>query len=134
MEPEKNTKAETKQTLTPDSRRKKKSEVVSTIIMFVAAVLIAFVLSVYVFQQYAVDGPSMQTTLYNQNRLIVVKYERTWAKITGHPYIPNIGNIIIFHENGLYSSDGTPENTLVKRVVALPGDRVVICLLYTSDA
>jgi signal peptidase I len=126
MKPEKNTKDEPKITLSLDPKTKKKSEVVSTIIMFVAAALIAFVLSVYVFQQYEVDGPSMQTTLYNQNRLIVVKYERTWARITGHPYIPNIGNIIIFHENGLYSSDGTPENTLVKRVVALPGDRVVI--------
>lgn len=126
MEPEKNTKEETKQTQAFIPKKKKKSEVVSTIIMFVIAAVIAFILSVYVFQQYEVDGPSMQTTLYNQNRLIVVKYERTWARITGHPYIPNIGNIIIFHENGLYSSDGTPESTLVKRVVALPGDRVMI--------
>jgi signal peptidase I len=124
MEPDKNNKLSTdKPTL---DKNVKKSEVISTTIMFVIAVAIAFLLSIYTFQQYEVDGPSMQTTLFNQNRLIVVKYERTWARITGHPYIPNIGNIIIFHENGLYSSDGSPENTLVKRVVALPGDRVVI--------
>ena len=125
MEPEKNTKENTSKP-TLDQKTKKKSEVISTLIMFVVAIAIAFVLAVYVFQQYEVDGPSMQTTLFNQNRLIVVKYERTWSRITGHPYIPNIGNIIIFHESGLYSSDGAPENTLVKRVVALPGDRVVI--------
>jgi len=125
MEPDKDNKENiSKPTL--NQKTKKKSEVISTLIMFVVAIAIAFVLAVYVFQQYEVDGPSMQTTLFNQNRLIVVKYERTWSRITGNPYIPNIGNIIIFHENGLYSSDGAPENTLVKRVVALPGDRVVI--------
>lgn len=117
----------------PDSSEKtvsnlktKRNEVISTVLMFLAAIVIAFLLTAYVFQQYEVDGPSMQTTLYNQNRLIVVKYQRTWARITGHAYIPNIGNIIIFNENGLYNADGVPEKTLVKRVVALPGDRVVI--------
>ncbi|HUC78623.1 MAG TPA: signal peptidase I [Candidatus Saccharimonadales bacterium] len=111
----------------PDKKPKKlKSEVLSTILMFFVAGLIAILLTTYVFQQYEVDGPSMQTTLYNQNRLIVVKYQKTWSRITGNPYIPSIGSIIIFHENGLYSADGAPENTLVKRVVALPGDRVVI--------
>jgi signal peptidase I len=125
MEPEKNNK-ETISKPALNQKTKKKSEVISTLIMFVVAIAIALVLAVYVFQQYEVDGPSMQTTLFNQNRLIVVKYERTWSRITGNPYIPNIGNIIIFHENGLYSADGSPEDTLVKRVVALPGDRVVI--------
>jgi len=125
MEPEKNNKKVTGKPVI-DQMPTKKNEIISTLVMLVVAVIIAFLLSIYTFQQYEVDGPSMQTTLFNQNRLIVVKYERTWASITGHPYIPNIGNIIIFHENGLYSNDGTPENTLVKRVVALPGDRVVI--------
>jgi len=104
----------------------RKQDVLSTILMFFIAGVIAFILTAYVFQQYEVAGPSMQTTLFNQNRLIVIKYERTWARITGNSYIPNIGNIIIFHENGLYSADGASENTLVKRVVALPGDRVLI--------
>jgi signal peptidase I len=109
-----------------DKRTKhKNSEVFSTIFMFFTAIAIAFLLTTYVFQQYEVDGPSMQTTLHNQNRLIVVKLARTWARITGHEYIPNRGDIIIFNENGLYNADGLPEKTLVKRVIGLPGDRMV---------
>lgn len=106
-------------------KKHKNSEVFSTVLMFCTAIAIAFLLTTYVFQQYQVNGPSMQTTLHNQNRLIVVKLARTWSRITGHPYIPNRGDIIIFHENGLYNSDGVPENTLVKRVIGLPGDKMV---------
>ena len=109
-----------------NSLKSRRASILSTLLMFFAAIIIALLLTSFVFQQYEVDGPSMQTTLYNQNRLIVVKYQRTWARITGHDYIPQIGNIIIFNENGLYDINGLPEKTLVKRVVALPGDRVVI--------
>ncbi|HUY53086.1 MAG TPA: signal peptidase I [Candidatus Dormibacteraeota bacterium] len=94
--------------------------------MFLLAILIAFLLTAFIFQQYQVDGPSMQTSLYNQNRLIVVKYQRTWARITGHPYVPKRGDIIIFNQGGLYNINGLPEKILVKRVVGLPGDRVVV--------
>ncbi len=109
-----------------DQIKPKRHEIFSTLLMFFLAILIAFLLTAYVFQQYQVDGPSMQTSLYNQNRLIVVKYKRTWARITGHPYIPKRGDIIIFNQNGLYNINGLPEKTLVKRVIGLPGDRVVI--------
>jgi signal peptidase I len=123
MEPENN--LDKNKNLNNQSKHRK-SEVISTVLMFCVAIAIAFLLTTYVFQQYEVDGPSMQTTLYNQNRLIVVKYMRSWSRITGHPYIPQRGNIIIFNENGLYNADGLPEKTLVKRVIGLPGDRIVI--------
>ena len=110
----------------PELPKQKKHEVISTILMFCIAIAIAFLLTAYVFQQYQVDGPSMQSTLYNQNRLIVVKYQKTWSRLTGHPYIPSRGDIIIFNENGLYNANGLPEKTLVKRVIGLPGDRIVI--------
>lgn len=98
----------------------------TTVLLFACAIVVAFILTSFVFQQYEVDGPSMETTLHNQDRLIVVKVARTWSDITGHPYIPQRGNIVIFSENGLYNSSGVAEKQLVKRVVALPGERVVI--------
>lgn len=102
------------------------SSFLTFILMLAAAILVAFLITSFVFQQYEVDGPSMQTTLHNQDRLVVVKLQRTWSDITGHPYIPSRGDIIIFSENGLYNSSGIAEKQLVKRVVALPGERVVI--------
>ncbi len=99
----------------------------STIGILLLAPLIAIFLTLFVFQSYQVDGPSMETTLQNNDRLIVWKLPRTWARITGHQYVPNRGDIIILNESGL-TSYGSPEDKrqLVKRVVALPGERVVI--------
>jgi signal peptidase I len=99
----------------------------STIGILLLAPLIAILLTAYVFQSYQVDGPSMQETLHNNDRLIVWKLPRTWAKITGHQYVPNRGDIIILNESGL-SNYGDAQDTkqLVKRVIGLPGDHVVI--------
>jgi signal peptidase I len=99
----------------------------STIAILLIAPAIAVVLTMFVFQSYQVDGPSMQNTLHNGDRLIVWKWPRTWARITGHQYVPNRGDIIIFTETGL-SNYGDTANTkqLVKRVIGLPGDHVVV--------
>ena len=92
----------------------------------VGAILVAWLLIAFCFQQYEVDGPSMQPTLQTGNRLIVLKIAKTWSDITGHPYIPDRGDIVVFQENNLYALDEINSNQLVKRVIGLPGDRVVI--------
>lgn len=98
----------------------------STVLILLLAPLIALVLTAFVFQSYEVDGPSMETTLQNQDRLIVLKVPRTWAKITGNPYIPNRGDIIVFSRNEGAQFSGPLEKQLIKRVIGLPGDRVVV--------
>jgi len=99
--------------------------IVSTIILLLLAPLLAWLLVTFVFQSYEVDGPSMQTTLQNHDRLILLKLPRTWARITHHPYLPHRGDIIIFtrtDDSGL----GESSRQLIKRVIALPGERVVV--------
>jgi signal peptidase I len=99
----------------------------STIFILLLAPAIAVLLTLFVFQSYQVDGPSMEATLQNNDRLIVWKLPRTWAKVTGHQYIPKRGDVIILNESGL-NSFGSPADSkqLVKRVIGLPGDRVVV--------
>lgn len=94
--------------------------------VLVTALVVALGLILFVFQSYQVSGPSMQQTLHDQDRLIVWKLPRTWARITHHQYVPDRGDIIIFTESGL--SQFGQENTkqLIKRVIGLPGDRVVV--------
>ncbi len=99
----------------------------STIGVLLLAPLIAILLTVFVFQSYQVDGPSMQETLHNNDRLIVWKLPRTWARITGHQYVPNRGDIIIFSQKNLSQyGDSQDSKQLVKRVIGLPGDHVVV--------
>lgn len=69
----------------------------------------------------------METTLENHDRLLVLKLPRTFAKISHRDYIPNRGDIIIFSTTAV--QDGTGDGgakQLIKRVIGLPGDRVVV--------
>jgi len=101
-------------------------DALSTFGVLAAALLIAFAFIVFIFQSYQVSGPSMEQTLQDQDRLIVWKLPRTWARITGHPYIPNRGDVVIFTETNLaqYGQENTKQ--LIKRVIGLPGDRIVV--------
>lgn len=112
--------------------------IITTVAILVLAPLIAFLLTAFIFQSYQVDGKSMETTLYNADRLIVLKLPRSWSKITHHPYIPNRGDVIIFNKNELSQFDGPGQKKqLVKRVIGLPGDRVVlkdsVLTVYNSE-
>lgn len=94
----------------------------SWIIFPVAVVLI---LHNFVFQAYHVLGTSMVPTLHETDYLIISKLGYTQALVErmlgkNKQYIPDRGEIIVFR----YPKD--PTKVFVKRVVGLPGDRVVI--------
>lgn len=115
----------------PSKQPEKKGEgwrsVLSTIFILIAAPLVALALTAFVFQSYEVDGPSMETTLQNHDRLIVLKVPRTVARVTGHDYIPNRGDIIVFVKSGLQEyGDAQSQKQLIKRVIGLPGDHLVV--------
>ena len=97
---------------------------VSVIAVLGGALMLAFVLISFVFQSYQVDGPSMQTTLENKDHLVVWKVPKTTAKLTGRKYIPNRGDVIIF--NLPHSGPAGEDEQLIKRVIALPGERVTV--------
>jgi signal peptidase I len=101
-------------------------ELSSTLVILGSAFAIALLLIAYVFQSYAVDGPSMQVTLHDKDRLIVWKVPRTWARITHHQYVPNRGDIVIFEQSGLSEFGQEDKRQLIKRVIGLPGERVVV--------
>lgn len=101
-------------------------ELVTTVAILGSAFAIALLLIAYVFQSYAVDGPSMQVTLHDKDRLIVWKLPRTWARITHHQYVPQRGDVIIFEQSGLAEFGQQDSRQLIKRVIGLPGDRVMV--------
>lgn len=101
-------------------------DAVSTIGILAAALLVALFIILFVFRSYQVDGPSMQSTLHNNDKLVIWKVPRTWSSITRHSYIPNRGDIIVFNEKGLSEPGQQDSKQLIKRVIGLPGDRVVV--------
>lgn len=70
----------------------------------------------------------MESTLSNGDSLLVNKTPQTLAKLTHTTYIPKRGDIIIFVVHGSTEpqlNQGQDLN-LIKRVIGLPGDRVVV--------
>ncbi len=112
----------------PSDNKKSRKDLLSTLAVIVAAPLIALTIVAFVFQSYEVEGPSMESTLSNKDRLIVVKIAKTWSKITGHAYVPDRNDIIVFNRQEIsIANSGTPsQKQLIKRVIGIPGDRVVI--------
>ena len=102
-------------------------ELASTIGILLTALAVALLVIAFVFRSYQVDGPSMQNTLQNSDKLIIWKVPRTWASVTGHAYIPHRGDIIVFNESGLSQFNDTQDTKqLIKRVIGLPGDHLVL--------
>jgi signal peptidase I len=132
QEPNTNPTHETVETEQPKSHRRSLKHreglksALSTLLILIAAPLVAYLIVTFVFQSYEVDGPSMETTLHNHDRLIVLKAPRTLARIEGKSYIPARGSIIVFKQKLGLTVNGTDERQLIKRVIGLPGDRVVV--------
>lgn len=101
-------------------------EVFSTIGILLTALAVALFIIAFVFRSYQVDGPSMENTLQNSDKLIIWKVARSWARVTDHAYIPDRGDIIVFNETGLSAFGQQDSKQLIKRVIGLPGDHIVI--------
>lgn len=101
------------------------------------APLVAVLLTTFVFQSYEVDGQSMETTLQSQDRLIVWKLPRTFARITNNQILPERGEIVIFVKHGIAQFGEPADKQLIKRVIALPGERIVVrdgkITIYNSE-
>ena len=99
-------------------------DVIGIIVFIVCVIIGTVVINTFVFRSFNVIGPSMETTLYTGDRLIVDRLPVTWSQLQNKPYIPKRGQIIVFKNP--HFSIGTEDEYIVKRVIGLPGERVVL--------
>jgi signal peptidase I len=88
----------------------------STILQILAALIVALLIFFGVqaiIESRVVEGSSMESNLYDGQRLIVVKAAYWFGE-------PQRGDVIIF------THPDDPQRTLVKRVIGLPGEQVEI--------
>lgn len=96
-----------------------------SISFFVICVIIGTILiNTFIFRSFSVVGPSMEPTLYTNDRLIVNRLPVTWANLQNKAYIPPRGEVIVF-KNPMFTT-GAEDEYIVKRVIGLPGERVVL--------
>lgn len=96
-----------------------------SVAVFVICVIIGTILiNSFVFRSFSVIGPSMESTMYTNDRLIVNRLPVTWANLQNKTYLPSRGEIIVFKNP--HFSRGIEDEYIVKRVIGLPGERVVL--------
>lgn len=98
---------------------------IANILLFIVLVIcgVMFINS-FIFRSFNVEGPSMETTLYTGDKLIVNKLPVTLEHIQGKTYQPLRGQVIVF-KNPQFAAMQADEY-IVKRVIGLPGERVVV--------
>lgn len=115
-----------------------------TAIILVSALVLSFVIKTFLVQPFMIPSESMEDTLVAGDRVLV-------SKLTPGPFDLHRGDVVVFRDPGgwldgvqVARADSMPEwlstpltvvglrpqdagEHLIKRVVGLPGDRVVCC-------
>jgi signal peptidase I len=93
--------------------------------LFITLVIIGTILiNTFVFRSFSVLGPSMETTFFTGDRLIVNRLPISFAGFQNKEYIPTRGDIIVFKNPRFV--EGEPDEYIVKRVIAFQGERVTV--------
>lgn len=96
------------------------------VLVVVLALGAALLVRVYVLQQFYISGPSMETTLLGNNRVLVNKLSYRLHSI-------HRGDVVVFDR--VTTSDGSvAHDDLIKRVIALSSDTIEIkdCNVYVN--
>ena len=108
----------------------------SLIIFIIGVIIGTLIINTFIFRSFNVEGPSMETTMFTGDRLIVNRLPVTIAQLQNKRYIPERGQVIVF-KNPNYNPSTGREEYIVKRVIAYAGERVVVkngkVIVYTAD-
>lgn len=100
----------------PHERRRQQIRSVWEWVAVVAvAIIAALLIRLFLFQQYYIDGPSMQTTLMPEDRVLV-------NKLSYRLHYVNRGDVIVFDR----LTSQVQHDDLIKRVIALPGETLEV--------
>ena len=92
------------------------------------ALVVAMVIRVFLFQQFYISGPSMETTMYSDNRVLVNKLAYRFGDI-------GRGDVVVF-DRATMNGSAVQHDDLIKRVIALGGETIAIkqCDVYINGA
>lgn len=98
------------------------------IVVIALALGAAMLVRLYVLQQFYISGPSMETTLFQNNRVLVNKMSYRLHSI-------HRGDVVVFDR--VTTSNGTvAHDDLIKRVIAVENDTIEIkqCKVYVNSS
>jgi signal peptidase I len=91
------------------------------------AFVVAILIRTFFLQQFYIAGPSMETTMFSDNRVLVDKISYRFSSI-------DRGDVVVFDRATMNGSD-VEHDDLIKRVIGLGGERVSIknCVVLIND-
>jgi signal peptidase I len=94
------------------------------VVVLVVALLVALGIRTFVLQQFYISGPSMETTLYQPNRVLV-------NKLSYRLHDVRRGDVVVF-DRVTSNGETVQHDDLIKRVVGLPEESVEIrdCVVF----
>ena len=97
------------------------------IVVLVVALLVALGIRTFALQQFYISGPSMETTLFQPNRVLVNKLSYRFGDI-------DRGDVVVF-DRVTSNGQSVQHDDLIKRVIGLPGEtvRIKTCVVYVND-
>jgi len=113
------------------SRKFVRASRIVSVVLFITLAIITTILVVNTFflQIITVDGRSMEKSYFTGDQVIVNKTPKTFATLNSREYLPKRGDVVIVRAsfgNAVLSSEDVTDLTLIKRVIGLPGERVVV--------
>jgi signal peptidase I len=114
------------ESVSEDKRRAGLRQIREWVFVIVVAVVIATLLRTFVVQQFYIAGPSMETTLYGNDRVLVNKLAYRFGE-------PSRGDVIVF-DRVTTNGDTVQHDDLIKRVIGLPGERLEVrdCVVFVD--
>ena len=90
------------------------------------ALVIAIVVRMFLLQQFYISGPSMETTMFTNNRVLVNKLAYQIGDVKR-------GDVVVFDRATVNGNDVVHDD-LIKRVIALGGETISIksCIVYIN--
>lgn len=90
------------------------------------ALVIAIVVRMFLLQQFYISGPSMETTMFTNNRVLVNKLAYRIGDVKR-------GDVVVFDRVTVNGNDVVHDD-LIKRVIALGGETISIksCIVYIN--
>lgn len=90
------------------------------------ALVVAVVIRVFLLQQFYISGPSMETTMFSDNRVLVSKLAYRLGDI-------DRGDVVVF-DRAIANGNEIQHDDLIKRVIALGGETVSIskCVVFIN--
>ena len=90
------------------------------------ALVIAIIVRMFLLQQFYISGPSMETTMFTNNRVLVNKLAYQIGDVKR-------GDVVVFDRATVNGNDVVHDD-LIKRVIALGGETISIksCVVYIN--